>query len=76
MKPKTKATLYNFIGFAILYFIFRFAIDSFIELNRYVLAFGAAILATIFAPKFSPLKTEKGEKIMMKWIFIKEIKEL
>lgn len=76
MNIKTKTTLYNFIGFAVLFLIARFAFDYFFPLSRFIVATAAAIVATILSPKFRILKTKAGDKIMMKWIFIKEIKEL
>jgi hypothetical protein len=36
----------------------------------------AFIVGTILAPKFQAIKTQEGEKIFMKWIFIKGIKQL
>jgi len=76
MNIKTKTTLYNFIGFAILFLMARFAFDYFFSFSRFVVATGAAIVATILSPKFRIVKAKTGDKIMMKWIFIKEIKEL
>jgi len=76
MSLETKAKVYNFIVFALLYLIVRYVAGSFLDFNRYVLMFGAAITAHFLAPKFSAINTKNGEKIMMKWIFIKEIKEL
>jgi hypothetical protein len=34
------------------------------------------VIATIFAPKFQAVKTKDGEKLFMKIIFIKDMKEL
>lgn len=40
------------------------------------LAIVAAILASVLSPKFAVTRTKEGEKLFMKWIFIKGIKEL
>ncbi len=47
-----------------------------LSLNTLVLAFIAAVAASLLAPKFSAVKTKSGEKLMMKWIFIKGFREL
>lgn len=47
-----------------------------LSLNTLVLAFMAAVAASVLAPKFSAVKTRSGEKLMMKWIFVKGFKEL
>ncbi|MGB5437416.1 MAG: hypothetical protein WBM98_16080 [Maribacter sp.] len=76
MKPKTRAVVLNFLGFAILFLVIRFALGYFFEVNRFYLALIAAIAASILAPKFAVVKAEEREKVMMKWIFIKGFREL
>lgn len=76
MKPKQKALLYNFIGFAFLFIIGRSLLAYLFSLNTILLAIAAAVMATILAPKFAAVKTAEGEKLMMKWIFIKGFREL
>jgi hypothetical protein len=36
----------------------------------------AFIVSTLLAPKFQAVKTNDGEKLFMKWLFIKGIKEI
>jgi hypothetical protein len=76
MKLKHKALFYNFIAFAILFLMARFALGYFLPINRIFLAVTAAIIANILAPKFGVIKNEEGEKLLMKWIFIKGMREL
>ncbi|WP_340202761.1 hypothetical protein [Ascidiimonas sp. W6] len=76
MKPKYKALAYNFIGFAILFLAARFTLGHFLPINRIFLAVTSAIIANVVAPKFGVVKNEDGEKILMKWIFIKGLREL
>ena len=76
MKPKTRAVVLNFLGFAILFLVIRFALGYYLEVNRFYLALIAAIAASILAPKFAVVKVEKREKVMMKWIFIKGFRAL
>jgi hypothetical protein len=34
------------------------------------------MVALLLAPKFQMVKTQNGEKIFMKWLFIKGVKEV
>ncbi|PXX23020.1 hypothetical protein [Arenibacter sp. ARW7G5Y1] len=76
MKTKYKALIFNFLGFSILFVGGRLLIGMLLSLNTLALAFIAAVAASILAPKFSAVKTKSGEKLMMKWIFIKGFREL
>lgn len=76
MKPKYQVFIYNFLGFAVLFLIFRFGLSLFLTIDTFYLALIAAIAASVLAPKFTVIKTERNEKILMKWIFIKGFKEL
>jgi hypothetical protein len=44
--------------------------------NRFLVPLTAFIVGTILSPKFKTVKTEDGEKLFMKWIFIKDVKEI
>lgn len=76
MKLQHKALLFNFLGFAVLFFIARFVVGTFMELPRVYLAIGSALFATILAPKFAVVRDTGGERLMMKWIFMKSPKEV
>ena len=76
MKPKYQVFIYNFLGFAVLFLIFRFGLSLFLTIDTFYLALIAAIAASVLAPKFTVIKTERKEKILMKWIFIRGFKEL
>ena len=76
MKLEHKALLFNFLGFAVLFLIARFGIGQFMEVPRLYLAIGAAVFATLLAPKFAVVRDAEKEKLMMKWIFIKGFREL
>jgi hypothetical protein len=73
MKPKHKALLLNFLGFAIIFLAVRFALDYLFEANRFLLAFISAVMATLFSPKFAAIRTNEGEKLSMKWFFSKKV---
>ena len=76
MTLKTKAIVYNFIGFAILFIIVRFVAATFTHLSGLWLPVTAFVVATLLAPKFQAVQTNEGEKLFMKWLFIKEVKEI
>ena len=76
MTLKTKSIVYNFIGFAILFIIVRFLAATFTNLSGLWLPATAFIVATLLAPKFQAIKTNEGEKLFMKWMFIKGVKEI
>jgi len=76
MSPKIKTILLNFLGFAILFLVARIAFGYLLNLDRLYLAMGAAIIASILAPKFAAVEVKGSSKILMKWIFIKGFREI
>ncbi|MET6991149.1 hypothetical protein [Sediminicola arcticus] len=76
MKPKFRALIFNFIGFAILFVVLRFALVWIFSSESIAFAIVAAIVATVLAPKFAATKTKAGEKLFVKWIFTKGVKEV
>jgi hypothetical protein len=76
MRPKHKALLFNFIGFAVLFIIARLALGYFFDINRIFLAVGAAIIANILSPKFGAIDRSGKESVVMKWIFLKGFREI
>jgi hypothetical protein len=76
MSKKNKAFLYNFLFFAVLFVIFRVALQYFTSLQGFWLPLVAAVSASFLAPKFQATQTKEGEKLFMKSIFSKEIKEI
>jgi hypothetical protein len=76
MSKKTKALLYNLICFAVIFISFRFLIDLYTNLTGYWIPLTAFVIGTILAPKFQAISSPTGEKIYMRWIFLKGIKEV
>ncbi|WP_072765945.1 hypothetical protein [Arenibacter nanhaiticus] len=76
MKIKHKALVFNFLGFAILFVTARLLLGYFFPLHRVFLAVIAAVIANILAPKFAVVKIDRVEKLMMKSIFMKGVREL
>lgn len=76
MAPKTKAFVYQLTAFAILFILFRYLIGTYTHLQGFWIPVTAFVVATILAPKFQAVKTNDGERLFMKWIFVKGIKEI
>lgn len=76
MSKKTKGFLYNFIGFAVIFFPIRFGLPKFVDTTDLMCSLIAFGVGTILAPKFQTVNTKDGEKLFMKWIFTKGLKEI
>ncbi|MDO5105913.1 hypothetical protein [Capnocytophaga sp.] len=77
MTPKNKAFFLNFVCFALIFMLLRTGLVYFFPQLSYVW-FGliSGIVSVFVSPRFSAVHTEKGEKIFMKWLFSKEIKQI
>lgn len=76
MTLKTKAFIYQLLSFAVLFIIFRFLIDAYTNLQGFWIPLTAFVIGTILSPQFQAIKTNDGEKLFMKWIFMKGIKQI
>lgn len=76
MSPKTKAFVYNFICFAIIYMLIYFLLGEFTGLTGWMKPLCAAIVASLLAPKFQAIRTNEGEFVFMAWMFIKGTKRM
>jgi len=76
MSPKIKALVYNFFGFAPIYFLGYFLIGQFTSLTGFTVPAIAAFASIILAPKFQVVKTQNGDKLFMKWLFLKGVREI
>ena len=75
-KLQVRAFLYQLGCFAILFISVRFLAEEYTGLTGLWIPFTAFMVGTILAPKFKAIKTNGGEKLYMRWIFIKEVKEI
>jgi hypothetical protein len=75
MTNKQKALLYNLICFAALFIIVRLLLGIYSGLSGVWLPLTSFVVSTILAPKFTAVSTLDGDKIFMKWMFIKGIKK-
>jgi len=76
MSKKTKAIVYQFLSFAVLFIVARLIIEKFTGATGFWIPAIAAVVSTILAPQFKALETPHGLKLYMNWIFMKEAKEI
>ena len=65
---QVRAFLYQLGCFASLFILARYLVASYTGL--------AFVIGTFLAPKFQAVKTKDGEKLYMKWVFAKGLKEI
>ena len=75
-KLQVRAFLYQLGCFAILFISLQFLIDKYTQLSGLWIPMTAFVLGTILAPKFQAVKTKDGEKLFMKWMFVKGVKDI
>lgn len=74
MKTSTKAGLYVFLIFAVIYVIVRFSIQAiFVDINQMVLAVVSAVITIILTPQRRIVKKRSGDEIQLKWLFNKKV---
>ncbi|OYQ42026.1 hypothetical protein CHU92_04130 [Flavobacterium cyanobacteriorum] len=76
MNKKTKAFIYNFLGFAFFFSIVYFFAARFTGLTGLWIPLTSAVVASLLTPKFQAITYMGEEKLFMKWLFIKGIKEI
>lgn len=74
MKTSTKAGIYVFLIFAVIYIVVRFSLQAIFEnINTMLLAVIAAVITVILTPQRRIVKKQSGEEIQLKWWFSKKI---
>lgn len=76
MNLQTKAFVYQFLCFAVLFIGLHFLITGFTTLHGFWVPVTAFVVATILSPKFQAVRTKDGEKLFVKWLFLKGIREI
>lgn len=76
MSKKTKAFIYQLLSFAILFIAIRFLVANYTNLTGFWIPITAFVVGTLIAPKFQAVSTKDGEKLYMKWLFVKGIREI
>ncbi len=75
-KLQIRALIYQLGCFAILFIGLRFLLAQYTNLSGLWIPFTAFVVGTILSPQFQAVKTKEGERLFMKWIFMKGIKVL
>lgn len=75
-KLQIRAFLYQLGCFAILFVSARYLVERFTGLTDLWIPLTAFVVGTILSPKFKAIKTQDGEKLYMKWVFTKDVKEI
>jgi Na+-driven multidrug efflux pump len=76
MNLKVKAFILQLLSFATLFIIVRYVLAQYTNLEGMWISITAFVLGTILAPQFQAVKSKDGEKMFMKWIFMKDVKEI
>ena len=76
MNKKTKSFIYNLLSFAAFFLPLQVALSYFTNLDGLWIPITAFVIGTLLAPKFQTIQTNEGEKLFMKWIFVKGFKEI
>ncbi|MDH4404326.1 MAG: hypothetical protein QE264_08830 [Flavobacterium sp.] len=75
-KLQVIAFVFQLLCFAVLFILSRILFEKFSNLTGFWLPITSFVVSTLLAPKFQAVKTNEGEKLFMKWLFIKGIKEI
>ena len=75
-KLQVRAFLYQLGCFAILFISFRYLVGRYTNLTGLWIPLTAFVVGTILSPKFQAIKTKDGERLFMKWMFVKGIKDM
>jgi hypothetical protein len=75
-KLQVRAFLYQLGCFASLFILARYLVEHYSGLTGFWVPFIAFVIGTFLSPKFQAAKTKDGEKLFMKWVFSKNVKEI
>ena len=76
MSKKTKAFIFQLLSFLVFFLGFTFLFKQYFQFNDFVIKLMAFVVGTVLAPKFQAVTTKEGEKLFMKWLFKKGVKEI
>ena len=75
-KLQVRAFLFQLGCFAILFISARYLVARYTHLTGFWIPLTAFVVGTLLSPKFKALTTKDGEKLFMKWIFMKGVREI
>jgi len=75
-KLQLRAFVFQLLTFIVLFVPLRLLAQKYTNLTGFFNPLTAFVVSTILAPKFQAVKTKDGEKLFMKWMFLKGIREI
>lgn len=76
MSAKVRAFLFNFLCFGALFILIRLGILCFFPNLPYLIIFAiTGALAIVLSPRFAAYEDEGKEVLLMRWIFLKGIRQ-
>ena len=76
MSAKVRAFLFNFLCFGALFILIRLGIICFFPNLPYLIIFTiTGVLAIVLSPRFAAYEDEGKEVLLMRWIFLKGIRQ-
>ena len=73
-KLQLRAFIYQLLSFMFFFLFCRFLVVKYTSLTGFFIPLTAFVVGTILAPKFQAVTTKDGEKLFMKWLFIKGVR--
>lgn len=71
-----RAFFFQLLCFAALFLLIRYLVVEFTNLQGIWISLTAFVAGTLLAPKFQAVKTKDGEKLFMRWLFVKGFREI
>lgn len=75
MSKQNKVFIVQFVCFAVLFLIGKLLLH-FTTIDGFINPLLCAVFATLLSPQFRVIKTDEGDKVMMRFLFNKKIKEV
>lgn len=76
MNKKTKALVFSFVSFVILYIITKYIFNNYTQFTGFKSSLAGFVVSTILSPKFQFVETSDGGKLFMKWLFTNKAREI
>lgn len=75
-KLQIRAFVYQLACFAVLFIITRFLLERYSTLEGIWIPLTAFVVGTLLSPKFQVVKSNDGERLFMRWLFVKGFREI
>jgi hypothetical protein len=75
-KLQLRAFVLQLICFVLLFTLCRYLAIRYTNLEGIWQSLTAFVAATLLSPQFQAVKTKDGEKLFMKWLFMKGVREI